>query len=357
MTPRENITSIFHRKGFERVPVQFSLCPSQVEKFREMTGAEDYAEYFEFPWRGLPQPDLKNQMAEYIKDRWSEYYDEPYLEGTKITIYGVAHQPGGEAAMHMTRMLHPMAKFTSLEQMQAYPYPDYASADTGAIAGEVKKLHSQGLLALGGGGSIWESSWYIRSMEQLMIDMMTDDPMASYHLDRITENVCVNAKAFAKAGADMIHFGDDVGMQQSLMMSAELYRKWIKPRFAGVIKAVKDINPDVIVSYHSCGYVTPLIDDFIEAGIDVLNPVQPECMDFAEIHEKFGDRVSFWGTVGTQTTMPFGSPEDVKKCVHRNLKIAGEKGGLLCAPTHLVEPEVPWKNIMAYVEACREFSL
>lgn len=357
MTPRENIISIFHRKGFEKIPVQFSLCPSQVETFRKMTGAEDYAEYFDFPWRNLPQPKLKTSIAEHIKNKWNEYYDEAYVEGAAISSYGVAHLPGGKAAMHMTRMLHPMAKFSSLEQMQAYPYPDYAVADFTAIAGEVKKIHTEGLMAFAGGGSIWEASWYIRSMEQLMMDMMTDDPMATYHLDRITENVCANAKAFARAGADMIHFGDDVGMQHSLMMSAELYRKWIKPRFARVIKTVKDIRPDIIVSYHSCGYVTPLIDDFIEAGIDVLNPVQPECMDFAEIHGKFGDRVSFWGTVGTQTTMPFGSPEEVRKNVRRNLKIAGKKGGLLCSPTHLLEPEVPWENIMAYVNACREFDL
>ena len=99
--------------------------------------------------------------------------------------------------------------------------------------------------------------------------------------------------------------------------------------------------------------MTPFIEDLIDAGIDVLNPVQPECMDFKEIHDAYGDRLSFWGTLGTQTTLPFGTPEEVRELVLRNLKIAGPKGGLLCTPTHLVEPEVPWENMEAYVEACR----
>jgi uroporphyrinogen decarboxylase len=78
-------------------------------------------------------------------------------------------------------------------------------------------------------------------------------------------------------------------------------------------------------------------------------------MDFADIHADFGDRVSFHGTIGTQTTMPFGTPDDVRREVLRNLTIAGPKGGLFVAPTHLLEPEVPWENIEAYIGACREF--
>ena len=79
--------------------------------------------------------------------------------------------------------------------------------------------------------------------------------------------------------------------------------------------------------YHSCGYVTPFIPDLLDAGIDVLNPVQPECMDFAALHAEYGDVLSFHGTVGTQTTMPFGNAADVREVVHRNLSIAGPKGG------------------------------
>lgn len=87
----------------------------------------------------------------------------------------------------------------------------------------------------------------------------------------------------------------------------------------------------------------------------MLNPVQPESMDFSKLHEAYGDRLSFSGTLGTQTTLPFGTPQEVRETVFRNLNIAGEKGGLLCCPTHLLEPDVPWENILEYVEACRDY--
>ena len=87
----------------------------------------------------------------------------------------------------------------------------------------------------------------------------------------------------------------------------------------------------------------------------MLNPIQPECMDFQSIHEQFGEQVSFHGTIGTQSTMPWGTPAEVRREVERNLKIAGDHGGLFPAPTHLLEPEVPWENILAYVDACTHY--
>ena len=95
--------------------------------------------------------------------------------------------------------------------------------------------------------------------------------------------------------------------------------------------------------------------DRIDLGIDVLNPVQPECMDFGSLHARHGGRLSFHGAIGTQTTMPFGTPEEVAATVRRNLAIAGPEGGLLVAPTHMLEPEVPWANIEAFIEACAQW--
>jgi uroporphyrinogen decarboxylase len=256
----------------------------------------------------------------------------------------------------MTRMRHPLAGIDSLQQLIEYPFPDFSNAIGDHQRKQVDEIHARGLAAMGGMAcTIWETSWYLRSMEELMMDMKTEDEKAEYLLDRVTENACCRAAAYAKAGVDIIQMGDDIGMQSRIMMSEDMYRTWLKPRLSKVIFAAKKINPDIIILYHTCGYVKPFINDLIEIGINVLNPVQPECMNFEEIHSEFGDRLSFDGTIGTQTTMPFGTPGDVKREVCRNLEIAGDKGGLLCKPTHLLEPEVPWENIIAYVEACFEF--
>ncbi len=354
MTPRENLKSLLKRQGYETPPPFFFLCPHLEAVYRQQTGSDKpFEEYFGFANRQIGY--VAGRAAENLE--WSRFYPDRLAPGTRFSSYGVAHEPGGPESAHMTRMRHPLENADSLEQLQAYPWPDFSALDPSAVKRRAAEVVAAGLLPEAHMAfTIWEQSWYIRGMEQLMLDMVDDDPKAVFLLDTITDHACRRIEAYAMAGAEHIHVGDDVGTQHGLMMSEAMYREWLKPRLAKVIATAKAVNPEILVSYHSCGFVTPLIPDFIEAGVDVLNPVQPECgMDFAAIHAEFGDRLSFWGTIGTQSTLPFGTPDEVKRAVWRNLDIAGKKGGLWCTPTHILEPEVPWENILAYVDACREY--
>ncbi len=352
MTPRENLLSLLRRQGCQSVPPTFSLCPALQETYRQATGGETApADYFGFAERGAPGP----RLPEREEPDWGRYYDPPLRNVAWISPYGVAHERGSEAAMHMHHKRHPMAGFDSLEQMQAYPWPDVEASATDHMAPAVEAIRREGHAAMGHlACTVWETAWGIRSMEGLMMDMLEENELAVYLLDTITRHARWKAEAFARAGVDILHLGDDLGSQSTLLMSPELYREWIKPRHTEIIDAVRAIKPDIVVTYHSCGFVTPIIGDLVESGIDVLNPIQPECMDFASIHAAHGDRIGFWGTVGTQTTMPHGTPDEVRRVVHANLEIAGPQGGLWVAPTHVLEPEVPWENVLAYVEACRE---
>ncbi len=353
MNLRENLLSLFRRQGYENAVIQFYLCPSLVDTFHQKYGTDrSWQEHFGLPMREVEFP--KVAVQESID--WHRYYPDGLKDEVFFDEWGIAHESGSEAAAHMTRMRHPMAGFNSLEQIQSYPFPDFASVSTDDLQKQIDVIHSQGLAAYAAMEcTIWETAWYLRDMTQIMMDMAMEDDKAIWLLNKVTELACVRASAFARCGVDVIRIGDDVGMQSALMMSEDFYRQFLKPRLAKVIRAAKEVKPDVLIQYHSCGFVTPLIGDFIEAGIDILNPVQPECMDFAELHEAFGDRVSFSGTIGTQTTMPFGTPQEVRDLTFKNLDIAGEKGGLLCCPTHLLEPEVPWENIEAYAQACRDY--
>ncbi|MCI0498508.1 MAG: uroporphyrinogen decarboxylase family protein [Planctomycetales bacterium] len=354
MNARENLLGLFRRERYEYAPVQFYLCPSLCDAFKRQTGSDlAYQDYFGMPMREVEFPKVTGRES----IDWHKYYPDGLKDEVFFDEWGIAHESGSKAAAHMTRMRHPMAAFDSIEQIQSYPYPDFASVSTDELQKQIDRIHSKGLAVYAAMEcTVWETAWYLRDMTKLMMDMAMEEDKAVWLLDKITELACIRAAAFARCGVDVIRIGDDVGMQSALMMSRDFYRRFLKPRLAKVIKTAKAIKPDIIMQYHTCGFVTPLINDFIEAGIDVLNPVQPECMNFADIHAAFGNRLSFSGTLGTQTTMPFGSPDDVKKATRRNLKIAGEKGGLLCCPTHLLEPEVPWANILAYVEACRDFT-
>ncbi|MBQ4605372.1 MAG: hypothetical protein IJB15_01620 [Clostridia bacterium] len=352
MTGRENYISIARRTGYEYMPVNFNMCPSLREKY------EAYIREHDLP---LPVgegyiPDLPADCADRDTFLKTYYKDKNFRPGTHIDGWGVAHEPGSAAAFHMTYMHHPMDGFDSVEQILAYPMPEYREEGLAEQIRQAKALHDADRAVIGQMQcTIWETAWYMRGMENLLCDMMSEDPMAEVLLDRVTDIAVRRAVSYTKAGADGIFLGDDIGMQHTIMMGEELYGQWLKPRLKRVIDAAKAVNPEVIIFYHSCGHVTELIPQLIEAGVEVLNPVQPECMDFRRIHAEYGDRLSFHGTIGTQSTMPFGTPEEVRRKVFENLDIAGRNGGLYVCPTHMLEPEVPVENVVAYIQACVDY--
>lgn len=353
-TPRENLLRLLHRQGYDAVPYEFALCPHLVDVYKEKEKSSlPYDRYFGMPWKRLP--DLVPDMDD--RNRFLPYHAANQLDPAfEIDEWGVGHR-ATPTSMHMTQMFCPLRNADSEEEILSYPLPEYSHAGNPNLHAQAEQMKADGIACVGNMQcTIWETSWYIRGMENLMMDMMSDDPMAEILLDRVTEMSVRRAQLYTEAGADILFLGDDIGMQQSIMMSQDLYCTWLKPRLKRVIDAAKAINPEILVFYHSCGYIEPFIPHLIEAGIDVLNPVQPECMDVEKILKEYGDRLSFHGTIGTQSVMPFGTPEEVRANVKRNLDLAGDKGGLFVAPSHLLEPEVPWENIKAYVEACRNYT-
>lgn len=349
--PRENLLRLLHRKGYEYVPAEFFLCPHLIDVFHEQEKTdESYFDYFKMPWRRLP--DLKPDDDD--RSRFEPYHEGQHYD--EIDEWGVGHY-ATPTSMHMTHMLNPLESADSEEELEAYPLPTYSEKNNGELAKQAQALKNRGLAVIGNMQcTVWETSWYIRGMENLMMDMFSEDPMAAIILDRVTAMSVSRAQLYARAGADILYLGDDVGTQKALMMSPQMYREWLKPRLAKVIDAAKAINPEILVFYHSCGYVEPLIPDLIEVGVDVLNPIQPECMDAEKIIKEYGDVLSFHGTIGTQSIMPYGTPEEIREMTFRMLDTAGDRGGLFVAPTHLLEPEVPWENILAYVQACRDYT-
>jgi uroporphyrinogen decarboxylase len=126
-------------------------------------------------------------------------------------------------------------------------------------------------------------------------------------------------------------------------------------RWRRVWQAVKEINPNCAIRYHSDGNIIDIVGDLIEAGVDILNPLQPECLDVDAIHDRYGDRLTFDGCIGTQSTMPFGTADDVRARVREVIDRYGPNGGLIISPTHVLEPEVPIENIDALFQAVREY--
>jgi uroporphyrinogen-III decarboxylase len=135
-----------------------------------------------------------------------------------------------------------------------------------------------------------------------------------------------------------------------MMISPAHWRTFLKPRMAQFIAEVKTINPQLKVAYHCDGDLRMIIPELIEIGVDVLNPIQPACMDPDEIKRRFGDRLCFWGSLDEQHTLPFGTADDVRQEVLARLRTIGRNGGLILGPTHHVQMDTPMENFQAMVE-------
>jgi len=204
---------------------------------------------------------------------------------------------------------------------------------------------------------MYENAWQVRGYEPFLEDLLVQREWAELLLDRFCENNLRVAVAATKAGYDYIATGDDVANQNAMMFSPDVWRTVMKPRWAKVIAAARAIKGDIHVWYHSDGNIWDILDDIVEIGITILNPVQPECMDPAAIRKRFGKRLAFDGCVGTQTTFPFGTTDDMRRVVRALAEsLKAENGGLMLSPTHVLEPEVPIANIEAFFEECDRVS-
>jgi uroporphyrinogen decarboxylase len=198
--------------------------------------------------------------------------------------------------------------------------------------------------------TVFETAWALRGYEKMLMDFVLDPDLAEAILDIPFRYHLSAAKKLVRMGVDMIWIGDDVGSQYAMLMAPETWRRFLKPRMAKFISALKAINPQLKVAYHSDGCIYPIIEELIEVGVDILNPIQPLSMDPQRLKKEYGKRLSFWGTIDEQQTLPFGSPSDVRRQVVDRLNTIGKGGGLIIGPTHHVQLDTPTENVQALVD-------
>lgn len=217
-------------------------------------------------------------------------------------------------------------------------------------------LQSRGLAVCGGYFcGVYEHAKQWLGDEQTLTLPHDDPHRLGKVLDRITEWKLALYGAYAQAGTDIVWIGDDLGAQSSLIMSPADYRAWYRPRHVAIIQHLRRANPSAKIAFHCCGHVTPLIGDLIEIGVDILEAVQAEAMDIAELKRRFGRDICFWGGIGAQTILSRKGADDVIEGVRRTMRIMADGGGYIAAPCHTLTDEVPWETVLAYHQAMREF--
>ena len=361
MTARERVLrAVTHQKP-DRVPkdISWGFTPQVMETFRHHTGRDDPEEYFGVDVRfvGVDLPPERAQDAEQERRAVFERYYQDLPPDASISEWGTAYLPG--TFYHFTRVVPPMRSFTRLKEFEDFPLPSFEEDWRRAYARRrIAAFHQRGLAVCGAMAvTIFEVAWQLRGMEELFEDFRFRPELATHLLDRITEARYSMARFFAEQDVDVLILGDDVSMQTGMLMSPATWRKWFKGRMARIIQEARAIKPGLPVFYHSDGNPQAILPELVEIGVTILNPVQPECIDPAAVKKQFGSQLALWGTIGTQTTMPFGTPEDVRREVRARIESVGQEGGLVLGPTHSLEPDVPWENIVALYEAIEEYGV
>ncbi len=356
MTSRERVLAALAHRETDRVPrllyeEAIGYTPPIEQLLRIHCAPQSPRDYFAMDiTRVVPAP---SRLAKERFADWLGPESATAIATGEVDEWGVWWRPGGYH--HFAQVHSPLQGIQDARRLEQYPWPDldqaYRFED---VPRQVRQLHEQGFAVAAQAGSVFERSWYLRGMETLMMDMLTAPQIAHLLFERTAAVQRYVAAQMARAGVDIIITGDDVATQRALMMRIETWRTFLKPHLAATARAIKEANPASYVFYHSDGNVAALIPDLIESGVEILNPVQPECMDPVALKRDYGDRLSFWGTVSVQKTMPLGSPADVRAEVRARIREVGVGGGLILAPAHVLGPEVPWENIVAFFEAASE---
>ena len=201
------------------------------------------------------------------------------------------------------------------------------------------------------GFSLFERAWSLRSMPELMVDMLEAPEWVEELLDAILAYNLELIDELLKYDIHGILFGDDWGQQQGLLFGPAQWRRFIKPRLAQMIAAVKRAGKYAMV--HSCGRVQSLFPDLIEIGLDVFNPFQPDVMDVYAIKRQYGDRLTFYGGMSVQGLLPHGTPQQIRDETRRLMDEIGRGGGFIIGPSHHMPGDIPTDNMVAFIEAVR----
>lgn len=234
------------------------------------------------------------------------------------------------------------------DTLKDYIFPD---PDNPAIYNKFKKNipgNEDKFIVANIGFSLFERSWTLAGMENVLMAMAVDKDFVNDLLDRILEYNLRVIENCCKFNIDAMMFGDDWGQQTGLIMGPKIWREFIKPRIRKMYELVK--SKDKFVFIHSCGKVDEIFPDLIECGLDVFNPFQPEVIDVAEAKKKFGNNLTFYGGISIQHTLPFGTVKQTKDEVLKLLKVVGKNGGLIAAPSHAIPGDAKPENINAMIE-------
>jgi uroporphyrinogen decarboxylase len=373
MTSRERVVTALEHKEPDRVPLDIgagystSISVEGYEKLKRYLGISKESPPLDSVFRIAKIDDeamqrLGSDCYPIVCKSPLNWNPPPSAPDELIDLFGVTwkradYGPGSYMELHKS----PLAN-ARIEDLDDYPWPDPLDRGfTDGLAEETKTIYEEtdyALMADSGFKSFWETGFFLRGYQQLICDLVRNARFVTALFSKLSEiNLAATGRFLDKVGryVQIVRTGDDLASQKDLIMSPETLRKILKPfykRYNDLIKSKTNAK----IFFHSCGNIVKLIDELVETGVDIINPVQVSAMgDTAALKAKFGEKVAFWGAIDTQHVLPIGSVDDVRAEVQRRIHDLGPGGGFVLAAVHNIQADVPPQNIVAMAEAAKEF--
>jgi uroporphyrinogen decarboxylase len=370
MTSRERVVAALEHREPDRVPFDCPLSYGGYQRLVEHLGFQPEKPVCPgSPWLSVQAPMalLRELQVDLLYlglggGRNAPRFDygmESYTDEWGVTFHKIDNPSGAHYEFADQPLRH-----ATVRDLDDYPWPDPADpARVAGLAEKCRNLYEGTEFALVGrfSNSIFEQAFYLRGLEQLFVDLAANPDFACALMDRLTDIAIGMIEAGLQACGPYLQIlrlaGDDMGHQQGTLISPRMFRRLVKPRFARLYGAARDLlaryNPGAKIMAHTDGDIYPILPDYLEIGLDVLNPVQPYVaeMDHERLKAEFGDRLSFHGGIDIQHVMPFGTPDEVTAEAIKTMRALGPGGGYILAPTHYLQPDVPPENIVALRDA------
>jgi len=357
MNPRERILAVLNREPVDRMPVDLWHTPEIESALKaHFKVRDDFA-----MWRALGLDKIVWVFMEYRADEGENRGSQVGAQAAgSRTMWGVPLKEirAGEA-VYQEFVEPPLAGCEKPSDLERYPFwPDPERFDYEA-ADRLARRAAKEFAVIGPWVSFFEIYCQLRGFERALMDLAVNPAFLEAALDRIEEIQTGMMRRFFQRSADvldMTFISDDIGGQNGLLLSPQMWRTHLEPRMKRWCELIH--SHDLKAFYHSDGGFEPLINPLIECGIDILNPVQHACpgMEMANLKKKFGERIIFHGGIDNQSILPFGSVAQVRTEAGRCLETLGKGGrGYICCSCHNVQPGTPLENILGLIEAVKRW--
>jgi uroporphyrinogen decarboxylase len=358
MESRERFLATIRREVPDRPPLYLSFTPQMAQKVCDAEGFAYEEPIDSFLSTRISHMGLCTALG---ADAIGIAATPPDISPTTTSTDGLITNEWGmmfrNAGLYNEFSSFPLAHAETLADIEKYPFFEPNDPSRFVLAREaVQQYKNTKAIIADLECSIFETAWYLTGMEKFLMDIMLEAPYVEALLDRIAYINTETGKELIRAGADVIWCGDDFGSQQSTIMDIDTWRHYFKPRIRKMFDAFRSVNPDIKIAWHSCGAIGSLIPEFIDLGLDILNPIQPLAtgMEPEKLKREFGNDLIFFGGICVQNLLPNGTPEKIKEETQRRAAVLGSNGGYIIAPAHNIQPDTPVENVLALCSAVKE---